>query len=62
MSSPHITYSARADALPEAEVSVLGAVYKFVLDCRAKKEATPESRPDDGTKFEEDSANERIIQ
>jgi hypothetical protein len=33
-------------ATPEAEVSALANVYRFVLDCHAKKEAAPESRPD----------------
>jgi hypothetical protein len=50
MSSPRIAYSARADATPEAELSALAAVYRFVLDCRAKKEAAPESRPNDARK------------
>ena len=44
---PGIVYSQRPDALPEAELSALAAVYRFVLDCRAKKEAAPESRPED---------------
>jgi hypothetical protein len=47
VSSPRISYSARPDATPEAELSTLVNVYKFVLDCHAKKEAAPESRPDD---------------
>ena len=52
---PNVTYAPRADASPSAEISALAAVYKFVL---AKKEAAPESRPDDGTKVKEDSAYE----
>lgn len=39
MSSPRITYSARPDATPEAELDALAAVYRFILDCRVKKEA-----------------------
>ncbi len=42
-----ITYSTRPDATPETELSALAAVYRFVLDCHAKKEAAPESRPED---------------
>jgi hypothetical protein len=50
MTSPRITYIPHPDTAPEAELSALVAVYKFVLDCRAKKEAAPESRPDDARK------------
>ena len=57
MSGPAISYAPRPDVATEAEVSALANVYKFVLG-RAKKEAAPESRPDDGTKVKEDSANE----
>jgi hypothetical protein len=58
----HIHYAQRPDATPEAELGALASVYRFVLDCHEKKEAAPESRPDDGTKVKEDSANERSIQ
>jgi hypothetical protein len=54
----HIRYAQRPDATLEAELSALASAYRFVLDCHAKKEAAPESRPDDGTKVKEDSANE----
>ena len=50
MTSPRITYTPRPDTTPEAELTALAAVCKFVLDCRAKKEAAPESRPDDARK------------
>jgi hypothetical protein len=50
MTSPRITYIPHPDTAPEAELSALVAVYKFVLDCRAKKVAAPESRPDDARK------------
>jgi hypothetical protein len=33
---------------PEAELNVLAAVHKFVLDCRAKKEAARPAAPNDG--------------
>ena len=49
MSSSRITYAPRTDTTPEAEISALANVYKFVLDCR-KKKAAPESRPDDARK------------
>jgi hypothetical protein len=47
MSSPRTTYAPRQDATAEAEISVLANVYKFVLDCHAKKKAAPESRLED---------------
>jgi len=50
MSSPHITYASRPDATPEGELSALAACYRFIFDCRAKKEAATESRPDDARK------------
>ncbi len=39
MSSPHITYATRPDSTPEAEISALGNVYRYILDCHAKKNA-----------------------
>jgi hypothetical protein len=47
---PSITYALRTDTTRETEISTLANVYRFVLDCRAKKEAAPESRPDDARK------------
>ena len=47
MDRPSITYALRTDTTQEAEISTLANVYRFVLDCHAKKEAAPESRPDD---------------
>jgi hypothetical protein len=39
MNSPRITYTSRPDATPEAELNVLANVYRFILDCHAKKGA-----------------------
>ena len=50
MTSPRVTYAARHDATAEAEQSALANVYRFVLDRHARKEAAPESRPDDARK------------
>jgi hypothetical protein len=36
---------------------VLANIYKFVLACHEKKEATWPGSPDDGTKIKEDSAS-----
>jgi hypothetical protein len=46
----HIRYAERPDATLEAELSALASAYRFVLDCHAKKEAAPESHPDDARK------------
>jgi hypothetical protein len=61
VAKPTITYVPRADATSEAEVAALGAIYKFVLDCHAKKEAAPESRPDDAEGSENDRTATEII-
>jgi hypothetical protein len=64
MDSPRMTYTPRPDATPEAEVNVLANVYRFILDCLAKKEAAePAPEPDgrDGTKLQGDSADAQII-
>jgi hypothetical protein len=51
MNAPvHIRYAQRPDATLEAELSALASAYRFVLDCHAKKEAAPESRPEDARK------------
>jgi hypothetical protein len=38
-SKPTVTFTPRPDATPEAEVNVLANVYRFILDCHAKKMA-----------------------
>jgi hypothetical protein len=60
MTSPRIIYTPRSDATPEAELSTLANVYKFVLDCHAKQEAAPDSRPDDAERSLNDGANDII--
>lgn len=53
--TPRITYATRPDATPEAELSAVANVFRFVLDCHAKKEAAPESRPDAAKEIKNDS-------
>jgi hypothetical protein len=48
-SRPHIVYTPRPEAASE-EVSVLANLYHFIINCHAKKEAAPESRPEDARK------------
>jgi hypothetical protein len=50
MSEPRTAYTAHRDATAEIEHSTLAHIYKFVLDCHAKKEAAPDSRPEDARK------------
>jgi hypothetical protein len=46
-----ITYTSRPNATPEAELSALAAVYKFIFDCHAKKMGRPAtSGPNDAMK------------
>jgi hypothetical protein len=40
-SNSSILYSPRRDTTPEAELNALATVYKYVLDCHAKKAAEP---------------------
>lgn len=47
MTDMRITYAPSSSATQEAEMSALINVYRFVLDCRAKKEAVPDRRPED---------------
>jgi hypothetical protein len=59
MSNPRINYTPRAGATSEAEVSVLAAVYRYVL---RKKEAAHPGSPDDAKERSKDdsSATRRI--
>ena len=51
MSKPRITYTRRSDVTPEGEISVLAAVYSFVLSAhRIKHEGGRPTAPDDDKK------------
>ena len=50
MDKPSIAYARRPGVTLEAELPALANVYRFVLDCHAKKKAAPESRPDNARK------------
>ncbi len=62
LSNPRITYAPRSEATPESELSTLASIYRFILDCHAKKEAAPENRPDAGKEINERSGKSRIPQ
>jgi hypothetical protein len=44
MNSVRITYAPRIDTEPEAELSALANVYRFILDCSAKRSSPRQSR------------------
>jgi hypothetical protein len=51
MAESKVVYTPHADATPQAELSALVTIYKLCLErSHAKKEAAPESRPDDARK------------
>jgi hypothetical protein len=54
-SLPGTAYAQRPEALSDAELSTLAAVYRYVLDCHAKNEAAPDNRPDAGKEIDERS-------
>jgi hypothetical protein len=59
-----VLYEPRSDTTPEAELNALANVYRFILDCHAKKMAvdpTPEPDGRAGTKLQGDSADAQII-
>ena len=60
MSNPPIVYAPRPDATPEGELNALANVYRFILDCHAKKEATRPGGPDDRKENLHDSGNTNI--
>ena len=60
MSRPQVTYVPRLEG--EGELSALVWVYRFVLDCHAKKGGARPGAPDDGTEAKEDSADAPITQ
>ena len=60
MSNPSATYTPLPDAAPETETGIASAVYRFILECHAKRtaaEPTPEPDGRDGTTIQGDSAS-----
>jgi hypothetical protein len=43
--APRIVYSPRPDATPEAERSVLGSVYRFILNCQTCEKGAQQLPP-----------------
>jgi hypothetical protein len=49
MDRPRVTYTPRSDATPEGELNMLANVYRFILDCHAKKMAAELAPGSDGS-------------
>ncbi len=47
MDSTPVTYAPRPDTTPDQARDIRGRAWTFVFECHAKKEAAPESRPED---------------
>jgi hypothetical protein len=45
-----VVYTPREGTTPQAELNALCAVYRFILDCHAKKKGTRPGGPDDDVK------------
>lgn len=60
-SNSNVIYSPRSDATPGAELTALAVVYKFVLDCHAKKRGRlpDKSGPDDAKGSVNDRAKDK---
>jgi hypothetical protein len=56
-SKGRINYVPRQDASPEGELDALVAVYAFVLEAHAKKEAAAPSGPENGVMKEDQHAH-----
>ena len=54
MSSPNVRYKPRPEATPEVAVDALSNVYRFILNCRAKKKAARPGGPDDAERRSSD--------
>jgi hypothetical protein len=62
--APRVAYRSRTDATREGEANALGAIYRFVLDCHAKRNAagvTSTNGDDAKERYQSDSSAERII-
>lgn len=44
MDKPAVSYAPHPDVTPEAEANALSAVFRFILDCHAKKKGGPDQK------------------
>jgi hypothetical protein len=61
MADTTVTYAPRHDATPEAEISALASVYRFVLDAAQSKEGSCPGAPEDAKGPKHDRAKRRIL-
>jgi hypothetical protein len=54
MSEIRIVYTSRPDATPETEAATLAAVYRFLLDCQAKKKGGMPGAVDDAKEIKDE--------
>ncbi len=47
MVKPRIVYRPHPDTTPESELNTFASVYRFILNCHAKKEGGPATALDD---------------
>ena len=48
MDRPRVTYTPCSEVTPEGQLNVLANVYRFILDCNAKKLGTEPAPESDG--------------
>jgi hypothetical protein len=60
MRNPPIVYTPRPDATPEGELYALANVYRYIVACHAKNEATRPGGPDARKENLHDSGNTSI--
>jgi hypothetical protein len=58
VSSSRIAYATRSETTPESEISTLANIYRYILNCAAKKEATHPGSPDDAERRSNDGARD----
>ena len=64
MHSPTVSYAMRPDVTQEAELNALASVYRFILDCRAQKNAAGVSSTngDDAKGSQHDRATQKYTE
>lgn len=61
MDSTRIIYTPRPGATSEGEVAALASVYRFLLDCHAKRKGGPATAPNDAKEIDNDRGAELNI-
>jgi hypothetical protein len=59
MNNTAVAYAAHHDATPESEIAALASVYRLVLNCHTRKEATRPGSPDDEKGSKHDSRQQQ---